>query len=191
MKPRKITACIRPGRHSRSTIRRCSSPFVTTLRSRCHGRSQRGSGCSARTIRSLRQLSAAKPPNASSISRLIPTGLKDVASSHGDEMTCDGRFRSTRAGALELRPTLGSRAGSPADLCQGRPSRSCSPRIGPALLILLLALPTAIGLVRRFQRETSGPAVDAPFAQKAPLPVLSAGAPLRRDPREANRSAGQ
>jgi len=45
-------------------------------------------------------------------------------------------------------------------------------RIGLALLVLLLALPTAIGLVRRFWRETPGPAFNAVLAQTARFQVL-------------------
>ena len=71
----KITACITPGRQSRRTMRRWSSPLTATLRSRSSGASQRGSGRSARTILSFRQASAANPANASSSSALIPAGL--------------------------------------------------------------------------------------------------------------------
>ena len=45
-------------------------------------------------------------------------------------------------------------------------------RIGLALLVPLLALPTAIGLVRRFWRETPGPAFNAVLAQTARFQVL-------------------
>ncbi len=44
--------------------------------------------------------------------------------------------------------------------------------IGATLLVPLLALPTAIGLVRRFWRETPGPAFNALLAQTARLQVL-------------------
>jgi 1,4-dihydroxy-2-naphthoate octaprenyltransferase len=45
-------------------------------------------------------------------------------------------------------------------------------RVGPTLLIPLLALPTALGLVRRFWRETPGPAFNAVLAQTARFQVL-------------------
>ena len=47
-------------------------------------------------------------------------------------------------------------------------------RIGLALLIPLLALPMALGLVRRFWRETPGPAFNALLARTARFQVLFA-----------------
>lgn len=44
--------------------------------------------------------------------------------------------------------------------------------IGATLLVPLLALPMAIGLVRRFRRETPGPAFNALLAQTARLQVV-------------------
>ncbi|MEO8312607.1 MAG: 1,4-dihydroxy-2-naphthoate octaprenyltransferase [Caldimonas sp.] len=44
-------------------------------------------------------------------------------------------------------------------------------RIGLSLLVPLLALPTALGLVRRFWRETPGPAFNAILAQTARFQV--------------------
>ena len=44
--------------------------------------------------------------------------------------------------------------------------------IGVSLLVPLLALPTAIGLVRRFWRETPGPAFNAILAQTARFQVM-------------------
>ena len=49
---------------------------------------------------------------------------------------------------------------------------SLQTRIGIPLLIPLLSLPMAIGLVRRFWRETPGPAFNLLLAQTAKFQVL-------------------
>ena len=75
MKPRKITACISPGFHSRATIRDCRKPFTSTARMRAAGWSQRGSGASLTTIASLRHASAQNAASATASSSVIATGF--------------------------------------------------------------------------------------------------------------------
>ena len=75
MKPRKITACITPGFHSRATIRDWRKPLTSTARMRASGWSQRGSGASLTTIASLRQASAQNAASAAASNSVIATGF--------------------------------------------------------------------------------------------------------------------
>ncbi len=74
MKPRKMTACISPGFHSRRIIRDCRKPLVTTLPSRATGWSQRISGARCVTMRSFRAAKYANAAKEASISSEIQRG---------------------------------------------------------------------------------------------------------------------
>ena len=75
MKPRKISVCMTPARHSRWSMRCCKKPLTSTLRSRASGASKRSSLDKATTMLSLRQASQPKPAKASTIIKLIAVGL--------------------------------------------------------------------------------------------------------------------
>src|SRR6202163_1835022 len=75
MNPRKITACIRPGFHSRATMRDCRKPLTSTARKRASGWSQRTSGASFTTMASLRHASAPNPASATASNSVIAIGF--------------------------------------------------------------------------------------------------------------------
>ena len=74
MKPRKMTACIAPGFHSRRIIRDCRKPLITTLPRRVMGWSQRTSGARWVTIASFRAARYAKAAKEASINSEIQRG---------------------------------------------------------------------------------------------------------------------
>src|SRR5262245_52133057 len=79
-KPRKITACMSPGFHSRFSMRDCRKPLTSTVLKRVTASFQRISGPSATTIASLRQASAQKPASAAAKRSVIATGLRPSSS---------------------------------------------------------------------------------------------------------------
>ena len=74
MKPRKMTACMTPGFHSRRIIRDCRKPLRNTLPSRAAGWSQRTSGARCVTIRSFRAARKPKAAKEASINSEIQSG---------------------------------------------------------------------------------------------------------------------
>src|SRR5690349_16983768 len=77
MKPRKMTACIRPGFHSRAIMRDCRKPLTSTALRRASGRSQRISGASLTTMASLRHASTPNPASATASNSVIAIGLTE------------------------------------------------------------------------------------------------------------------
>src|SRR6185369_12880786 len=83
MNPRKITACMMPGFHSRKTIRDCRKPLTSTVCKRASGWSQRASGASLTTMASLRHASTPNAMSAIASNSVIAIGfMKALGARH-------------------------------------------------------------------------------------------------------------